>query len=90
MGIESIPNTFNQIRLGRSFLRNFYMVLDYERNYIVLGLNLGGGEGKAFISESSVPGFTIPIKSKGGFFAFFLIIVLLLLGSILYYLYRKR
>lgn len=42
VGIESIPDKFNHIRLGRVFLRNFYTVLDFENNYIILGINLSG------------------------------------------------
>jgi hypothetical protein len=39
VGVEGIPDNLNQIRLGSVFLRNFYTVLDFDNNYIMIGLN---------------------------------------------------
>lgn len=41
IGVQSIPDNFNQYRLGTIFLRNFYTGLDYENNLIILGVNKG-------------------------------------------------
>lgn len=41
IGIQSIPDRYNQYRLGTIFLRNFYTGLDYENNLVVLGINNG-------------------------------------------------
>jgi hypothetical protein len=50
IGIESIPDSSNQYRLGRVFLRNFYTALDYEQNLIMIGPNAFSSQGaKAFI-----------------------------------------
>jgi len=41
IGVSSIPDKYNQYRLGTVFLRNFYTALDYENNTIMLGINKG-------------------------------------------------
>jgi hypothetical protein len=41
IGIQSIPDSFNQYRLGTIFLRNFYVGFDYYKDEIVIGLNKG-------------------------------------------------
>jgi hypothetical protein len=41
IGISSIPDSLNQYRLGTIFLRNFYTVLDFKMNMILIGLNKG-------------------------------------------------
>ena len=41
VGIQSIPDKYNQYRLGTVFLRNFYTGLDFENNMLVIGLNKG-------------------------------------------------
>lgn len=49
-GIESIPNSANQYRLGRVFLRNFYTGLDFENNLIMIGPNaFSSQKAKAYI-----------------------------------------
>ena len=42
IGIESIPDNFNQYRFGIQFLKNFYTAFDYEKNQIIIGLNTYG------------------------------------------------
>ena len=39
VGIEAIPDKFNQYRLGSIFLRNFFIGLDYETMQVAVGLN---------------------------------------------------
>jgi lipopolysaccharide assembly outer membrane protein LptD (OstA) len=39
IGVQSIPDKFNQFRLGTIFLRNFYTGLDFDKNLILIGLN---------------------------------------------------
>lgn len=41
IGIEEIPDRSNHYRLGTVFLRNFYVVLNYELNLIHMGVNNG-------------------------------------------------
>ena len=41
LGLEGIPDSLDEYRLGSIFLRNFYVGLDYENNQLVLGLNRG-------------------------------------------------
>ena len=41
IGIEQIPDRSNHYRLGTVFLRNFYVVLNYELNLIHMGINNG-------------------------------------------------
>jgi hypothetical protein len=44
IGIESIPDSTNQYRLGTVFLRNFYTGLDYDENLIMIGVNKGSSD----------------------------------------------
>lgn len=37
IGIESIPDSLNEYRLGLIFLNNFYTGLDFKSNHIYLG-----------------------------------------------------
>ena len=41
IGVQSIPDSYNQYRLGTIFLRNFYTALDYEHNLVIMGINKG-------------------------------------------------
>lgn len=41
IGVQSIPDKFNQYRLGTIFLRNFYTGLDFDKNLLLIGLNQG-------------------------------------------------
>ena len=41
VGIEKIPNSANQYRLGTIFLRNFYTALDFDNNLVLMGVNKG-------------------------------------------------
>jgi hypothetical protein len=41
IGIQSIPDSANQYRLGTIFLQNFYTALDFDNNMILLGVNKG-------------------------------------------------
>lgn len=41
IGVQSIPDKYNQYRLGTIFLRNFYAGLDYENDLILIGVNQG-------------------------------------------------
>ena len=44
IGIQAIPESANQYRLGTIFLRNFYTALDYEQNLILIGVNNGSSD----------------------------------------------
>ena len=89
VGIEAVPDKFNQIRLGRVFLRNFYTVLDYEQNLIMLGLNQeAGGATTASINDNNpLKGVKPKSESNGGLVAFFVIFFILLAGVVGYYIY---
>ena len=41
IGIQSIPDKYNQYRLGTIFLRNFYTGLDFANNLLLIGINKG-------------------------------------------------
>lgn len=41
IGIGSIPDKYNQYRLGSIFLRNFYTGLDFDNNLLLIGINQG-------------------------------------------------
>ena len=41
IGLTSIPDKYNQYRLGTIFLRNFYTGLDFENDMLLIGINKG-------------------------------------------------
>jgi hypothetical protein len=41
IGVSSIPDKYNQYRLGTIFLRNFYTGLNFDKNMLLIGLNQG-------------------------------------------------
>lgn len=45
IGLQSIPDKYNQYRLGTIFLRNFYTGLDFENNMLLIGVNKGTTSG---------------------------------------------
>ena len=81
IGIESIPDSANQYRLGIQFLRNFFVQLDYDQNLIVIGLNKNGLDANSGITfdpegrntaEPEIPRYSY--EALVNFMAFFLIL----------------
>ena len=84
-------------------MRNFYTVLDFDHNYIILGLNLGAkgastasinGNNEKVVEEikekyDETAGQRTE-KSNGGVVAFFIIVFLILGGGAAFIWYRKR
>lgn len=89
IGLEGIPDKYNQIRLGTVFLRNFYTVLDYDNNLIALGLNLQGSAAET-ATINGKGGASSPAQSSGGGLLGFLLIVFFLGGGIYAFLYWKK
>lgn len=85
VGVEGIPDNLNQIRLGSVFLRNFYTVLDFDNNYIMIGLNK-----EALADSRAAINGQIGGKTTGNSGLLWCVIVLVLLGGIGYYFYRKK
>jgi hypothetical protein len=54
IGIQSIPNSANQFRLGTIFLRNFYTALDYDQDLIMIGVNSASSQGSEAYIEGKV------------------------------------
>lgn len=90
IGIESIPDILNHFRLGTIFLRNFYTVLDFENNLIVVGVNKIG-KASANSERSSITGkVENPFTGRQGGFGFFIVILLILgISGVAYWYYYK-
>ena len=90
-GIESIPDSANQYRLGRLFLRNFYTGLDYDNNLIMIGPNAHSSQGaKAYIQgkvRNPIPKPTSH-NMQWGWFLFFIII--LIAGGVYYFIKHNK
>lgn len=75
IGIQKIPNSANQYRLGTIFLRNFYTALDYDNNLILMGINKGAStRAKAYIDG------TISNPASSGGMTIGIVIVIMLVG----------
>ena len=84
--MESIPDSYNQYRLGTIFLRNFYTGFDYFHDQIVIGLNKGTVH--AEIHGSSPNPFVM--EQKTGAIIFVMIFLFLMVAVALFFFYRAR
>jgi hypothetical protein len=87
IGIQSIPDKYNQYRLGTIFLRNFYTGFDYYNDQIVIGLNKGTVH--AEIHGSSPNPFVVQ-KEKTGVIVFVMIFLAIMVTIALYFFWRAR
>lgn len=93
IGIEAIPDKVNHYRLGNVFLRNFYTVLNYEKNIIMLGLNKDGAaaESAAVNGKSAKPIVDKRDDGSNGLVVFFIVMaILVLVGALGFFLWKKR
>ena len=94
VGIESIPDEANHVRLGISFLKHFYTALDYERNLIVIGLNKLGQSKNIVIKHDPKGKMNYPKEDpeSAASIIWTIILLLLLAGCAVYCLHvaRKR
>ena len=90
VGIEGIPNSLNQYRLGNVFLRSFYTVLDFDNDIIMLGLNVDGAASKsAYINHMNA--HKIVNSPAQTVFIVILILVLLCIAAVIgYKVWQKR
>ena len=63
IGVQSIPDKYNQYRLGTIFLRNFYTGLNFDKNLLLIGLNNDSENAK--IHGKAVNPFLPKEKSNG-------------------------
>lgn len=75
IGIQSIPDRYNQYRLGTIFLRNFYTGLDYENNLVVLGIN-NGITSAELIGKTANP---FEVKQGSGSLVFVIIFIIVMI-----------
>ena len=87
IGVQSIPDNFNQYRLGTIFLRNFYTGLDYENNLILLGPN--EGTDKAFMTGEA-PNPNRPKRQMGATVWVVIFIISMIAISIALFVRQQR
>lgn len=91
IGIQAIPESANQYRLGTIFLRNFYTALDYEQNLIIIGVNAGASDlAKAEIDGKVYNPFKESSKGNEGGIASLLFIFLLIIIVIIAFWYFMK
>jgi phage gp36-like protein len=71
-------------------LRNFYTVLDFDNNYIVLGLNLEGSGRKTASIDNPLGPSNEDKRYNSGFLAFVLLLLMFTCLITGYILYKKR
>ena len=75
IGIEKIPDSSNQYRLGTIFLRNFYTALDFDNNLVLMGVNRGSSSrAKAYINGE----LSNPYRTSNGVTVSIIIVILLI------------
>ena len=95
IGVQSIPDAYNQYRLGTIFLRNFYVGLDYDQNQMLVGLNKNPttADGEEFLGgpTAEMHGKSEdPHKRRGSGAIWFVIFFFFLLGGIATFFYIKH
>ena len=91
VGIQSIPDNFNQYRLGTIFLRNFYVGLDYGNNQILIGLNNNpASQGYLGITAEMHGKSEDPHKRRGSGAAWFVVLFFVFMGAIAGFFYWRH
>lgn len=87
LGIESIPDSANQYRLGTVFLRNFYTALNFDQNLIMIGVNKGSSNlAKATIIGEAYNPFAEADKSGAGLAIVLILLLVMFSIAILFFL----
>jgi len=91
IGVQAIPDSANQYRLGRVFLRNFYTALDYDKNLIMIGPNAHSSQGAKAYIEGRVENPFKPQTGVGLKIGWFIVIILsLTAGAVFYYVKNNK
>lgn len=91
LGIESIPDSANQYRLGTIFLRNFYTALNFDQNLIMIGVNKGSSDlAKATIIGEAYNPFAEADKSGAGLGFVIILLLLMFSTAILFFLKANK
>ena len=83
IGIESIPDAVGQYRLGTIFLRNFVVALDYDKNLIMIGENVGSSSNAILDGDVANPN-QIPESSNQTLHVLLVILFLIFIGIMVY------
>jgi len=87
IGIQKIPNSSNQYRLGTIFLRNFYTALDFDNNLILMGVNKGASDrAKAYIDGS----ISNPHRSRGMTIGIIIVILLIAFAVAIIFYFKQH
>lgn len=90
IGLQAIPDSANQYRLGTIFLRNFYTGLDYDQNLIMIGANAYSSDAaKAQIRGKAKNPFAHD-PSAGPWVAIILVVIVMFGLAIFFYLRAKK
>ena len=84
LGIEGISDSFNEYRLGSTFLRNFYVGLDYENNNLVLGLNKGNLDASMTYPPKDDDSMSNKTIGMVGLFVLIYLVIMLVLALVCY------
>lgn len=86
IGVQSIPDRFNQYRLGTIFLRNFYTGLNYHYNSLLIGLNQGTTDAEI---QGAAPNPYKP-KSNHGAIIFVIAFLVLMFAIAIFFYFRSQ
>lgn len=86
IGVQSIPDRFNQYRLGTIFLRNFYTGLNYHYNTLLIGLNQGTTDAEIM---GAAPNPYKP-KSNHGAIIFVIAFLILMFAIAIFFYFRSQ
>ena len=87
IGVQSIPDRFNQYRLGTIFLRNFYTGLNYHYNSLLIGLNQGTTDAEIM---GAAPNPFKPKTNHGAIIFVIAFLVLMFAIAIFFYFRSQR
>lgn len=91
VGIQSIPDSANQYRLGTIFLRNFYTALDFDNNLILIGVNKGSSlDNRAKIRGKIDNPVNPPSKPNSYWWVIILIFILAFVVAVAFFVHQSN
>jgi len=85
VGLESIPGTSNEYRLGTIFLKNFYTALDFDKDLIIIGVNKGSSAQASATIDGHVGNPYKKAVRRNWSGTFILILFLVIIGVAVFY-----
>ena len=93
IGVQGISDSLNQYRLGTIFLRNFYVVLNFKDNMLLIGLNKNTNDAEIVGASRDPHRNSQKDRQRSGhtaFFVIFFITLAIIIAGLCYYRAKRN